>query len=245
LRYTRYDYRKKNKELFNLIVVLVGVLIVAFVLGSGIYSLFLKPINNLGENLNIKQTDNVKLDEVDGNSQISNTTNGSNTIKFVVIQSGFFKQKENAEALKRELNNYVNSFVIEDGEGIRIMSGIFSEEDSEKIIQVLNQNGLPNTKVIFNVNKGDLCDAEIAEIINGNIKILTKLMEKEVSAVQTDDYKNWITASIESVDVKSKNYSSFEEYKAYIAGLPKEFGKEKAEENYIYIYNLLKKISLK
>jgi hypothetical protein len=239
LRYTRYDYKKKNKELFNLVFVLVGVLVVAFVLGSGIYSIFLKPINNVGEVLNIKGAETIKVDESDKNSQVSNG------IKFVGIQSGFFKQKENADALKKDLSNCVNPFTIEDGEGIRIMAGIFNEEDSEKVIQVLNQNGLPNTKIIFSINKADLCDAEIAEIISGNIKILTKLMEKEVSAVQTDDYKNWIAGSIENVDAKSKNYSSFEEYKNYITGLPKEFGKEKVEENYLYIYNLLKKISMK
>lgn len=237
MKYTRYDYKKKNKDLLNLTIVLVSVLVIAFLLGTGIYSIFIKPVNDNKGTLIPKMTESTKSSEVENNTQ------EVNSIKFIAIQSGFFKSKENADVLKNSLKAQVIPFTITEGDSIRIIAGVFSEEDSERVIQNLNQNGIPNTKTIFDVNKNDLCNAEIAEIVSGNIKILTKLTEKDVSAVQTDDFKNWMTTSMQNVDAKSKNYSSLEEYKNYINGLPKELSKDKVEENYVFIYNLLKKIT--
>jgi hypothetical protein len=229
MRYTRYDYKKKNNDVLNLTIVLVSVLVIAFILGTGIYSMLPKPDSNSANALKAGETK-------------QNDPTATN-VKFVMIQSGFFKTKGSAEELKNNLKNQVNPFTIVEGDSIRVMAGIFNEDENDKVIQLLNQNGLPNMKTIFEINKSDFCDAEIAEMISGNLKILTKLMEKDVAGYSTDNFKNWMAASIKDVDKKSKNYNLFQEYKNYINGFPQDLGKDKVEENYTFIYNALKKLT--
>jgi hypothetical protein len=228
MRYTRYDYKKKNNDVLNLTIVLVSVLVIAFILGTGIYSILPKPDSSANDSkaAETKQTD----------PAITNA-------KFIIIQSGFFKDKNYAEELKNKLKSQVIPFTIVEGDSIRILAGIFNEDENDKVIQLLNQNGLPNTKTISEVNKSDFCDAEIAEMISGNLKILTTVIGKDVTGYSTDNFKNWMAASIKDVDKKSKNYNLFQEYKNYINGLPKELGKDKVEENYTFIYNALKKLT--
>jgi hypothetical protein len=216
----------------------MSILLIAFLLGSGLSRLFIKYPQN--DKSKIVQNNN----EIEKNTQSQTVVKtDKQTIKFVCIQIGVFDIKENAEIQKNKLKEICNPFSITEGNKTRIFSGIYNEEDAVKNIQLLNDKGFQNAKLVFEVSKAELCDAEIIEIINGNIKILNKLMEKDV-LIKTEDFKKW-TMSLQNGDSKNKNYTELDELKKYINTLPKDMSMNLAEDNYITLYNILKKITSK
>jgi hypothetical protein len=237
MKYTRYDFKKKKNDSLTLLILLISVLAAAFLLGTGISNMIMKQPNS-SEQVPVPKNTSSPGPGNGGAAVVENTTT-----KFIVIQSGFFKNKESAEELKNKLKEQVIPFTIVEGDSIRVMAGIFSEEDSAKIIQLLNEKQIPTYKTIFEINKNELCEAEIAEVIKGNVKILNKLMEKDVASYDMSDFKNWIASSLKAADSKSKNYNVLEELKNYVNSLPKEIGKDKVEENYVFLYNTLKKVT--
>lgn len=255
MKYTRYDYRKKKSDSFTLLIILVSVLVIAYLLGTGLSSMFIRRSNAPAEvseqKSSEKTTDvseeksNAKTDEkTEQEGQVKQPENQSQlggVIKFVCIQNGVFQKKENADELKSKLKEYTIPFIINDGDKNYVMSGILHEEESEKFISTLIENNIPNIKKVFEIDKSDACNAEIGEIISGYIKILNKLGEKDVTAVHTEDFKKWMN-SLQAVEEKSKNYNILEELKKYINGLPNELSKQKLEENYIKVYTILKKL---
>jgi hypothetical protein len=108
-------------------------------------------------------------------------------------------------------------------------------------MKLLTEKGIENSKMSFSIDSSDNCDDEIVEIINANIQILTKLSEQNVKSIQTDSLKSWC-ASLKAVDKGSRNIMILDDLKLYINSFPKELTKEKAVENYVYLYNTLKKM---
>jgi hypothetical protein len=235
MKYTRYDYKKKKNDSVTLLIVLVSVLVVAFLLGTGIMTLISQK-GTSGQNVSAPESAKTSPSNKEQASVVE-----SSSVRLVAIQTGVFKNKENAETLKNKLKEQVIPFTIVEGDNIKILGGIFSEEDGAKVQQALNEKQIQNAKIVFEINKGELCDAEIAEIAQGYIKILSKLKESNVTAVQTDDFKKWISTSLKPVEANSKNYAVLDELKKYIEALPQEIGKDKVEENYVFLYNTLKK----
>ncbi len=241
MKYTRYDLKKKNdNKTFIILVVLI--LVLAFLFGTIIFKIFtgnftsgkgLKSETTTGKNSTNEKTENSKAGK-----------SNNDIFKFIVIQGGIYQNKENAETEKNLLNSYGTPFVIIEDNKTRVLSGIYNEAEGEKNIKSLNDQKIDNSKMVFIVNKDDMCDAEIAEIINANIQILNKLSEKNVKGVQTADLKKWCK-SLENVKNQSKNITTLNELKNYVNKMPKEISKEKAAENYTYLYGILKKVASK
>jgi hypothetical protein len=258
MKYTRYDYRKKRNDSFTLIIVLISVLVIAYLLGTGLSSLFIRRSNaaaDVSEQKNPEKTTNVSQEKasektnekVDNKAkqegqanQLEKQSQVGGVIKFVCVQNGVFSKQKNADEFKNKLKEYTIPFIVNDGDKIYVMSTILHEEESEKFMNMLTESDIPNLKKVFEIDKSDVCNAEIAEIISGYIKILNKLGEKDVTAVHTEDFKKWMN-SLQAVEEKSKNYNILEELKKYINGLPNELSKQKLEENYVKVYTILKK----
>lgn len=241
MKYTRYDFRKKRTDMTPLVVMLISILLVAFALGTGLSKVILKGTSSSNFN---------KLPDKTATNNSGNKENQSNNgtvksenvnIKFIGVQCGVYEKKENADDEKNKLKAVVAPFSVEDGNRIRVMAGIFLEEEANSCIKLLNEKGFQTNKNIIEINKSDLCDAEIAEIISSNIQIINKLFQKDVSGYQTEKFKKWINSDLPAVDQKSKNFVVLEELKKYENSLPEQMNKDKIEENYIYIYNTLKK----
>jgi len=223
MRYTRYDLKNKNKKKHHYIsVVFVLMLVLAIILGT-IVSKF-----------TIKGAAPQKTE--------ANTNSSSKPIKFAAIQGGLYANIDNANKEKDVLASFGNPFMIKEGDRNRVFLGIYSEDSFDNIIKTLNEKGKSNSKMVFTLNKNNLCDAEIAEIISANIKILQKLTESDVRAVKTQDLKTWATA-LKKADDSSKNIKELNELKDYIGKLPTELTKDKAADNYVFLYNILKNIS--
>jgi hypothetical protein len=241
MKYTRYDLKKKkDNKTFILLIVLI--LVLAFLFGTIIFKIF---IGNYSNGKDLKSETSIKKNSANEKAGDSAAGKNNNDIfKFIVIQGGIYQNKENAETEKNLLNSYGTPFAVTEDNKTRILIGIYNEEEGEKNIKVLNDQKIDNSKMVFIVNKDDMCDAEIAEIVSANIQILNKLSEKNVKGVQTEDLKKWCI-SLKGVENQSKNIAVLNELKSYINKMPKEISKEKASENYIYLYGILKKIGSK
>ncbi|WP_333860052.1 SPOR domain-containing protein [Clostridium sp.] len=224
MRYTRYDLKKENGVKF-FIAVLLMIFFLAFVIGTFVFKVIVKNAASFSSN----------------NVKVSNPSN--KYIKFVAVQGGIYKDKNNADAQKNLLSSYGIPFSIVDSDKTRVCIGVYTDENAKQIMDSLRKNNVDNTKIVFNVYQNDLYNVELIEIINANLKILNKLSESDVKSIKTDELKKWC-ASLK--DVKGSNNDSkliLKEIKEYINKLPEEIEKKDGEQNYIYIFNILKKIS--
>lgn len=235
MRYTRYDLKKTNNKTFMLLILLI--LALAFFFGTIIFKLFIGECKN-----NFKSDTSYLQNNV--NSKDKNNESDSKVIKFIVIQGGIYKSKENAESEKSLLSSYGTPFSVEEDNKIRILLGIYTEDQGEKVIKSLNDQKVDNSKMIFEINKCDMCDLEISELINANIQILNKLSEQNVKAIQTSELKKWCL-SLKKLETGSKNIKILNELKSYVNKMPNEISKDKTDENYNYLYQILKKVGTK
>jgi len=240
VKYTRYDLKTKDdSKAFVFLVLLIFVL--AFVLGTAIF----KVIMQSSGTSNTGTTNSNSISEVKDSTKASNSTGNSEKItKFIAVQGGVYKNKDNVEDERNILNQYGTPFSIVENDKTRVFLGIYVEAQGEQIMKSLTEQKIDNSKMLFTINATDICDAEIAEIINANIQILNKLGEKNVKAVQTDELKKWCTA-LKKVNSDSKNIAVLNDIKDHVNKMPKEIVKDKAAENYEYIYGVLKKMNSK
>lgn len=219
------------------------ILILSFLIGSIFFKLFIKDSSMLKtEGKTIETKVNDKNININNKSEISNESKVNKTsFKYVVIQGGMFGNETGVEKTKSQLSSYGNPFVINDDKYKRVFLGIYTEEGSKAVINTLNNNKVSNSTMKFEIKVNNLCDMEISEILNGYIQILGKLSEKNVKAIQTEDFKNWCK-SLETVDEKSQNIKILNELKNKVAKLPNELSNDKAAENYTFIYSILQKM---
>ena len=227
MKYTRYNLKKKKKEGTTFTIVAFGALILSILMGVIIFKGVSNSDSTANKNLPIVKNNNKKA------------------IRYIAIQGGLYKEKENADEMEKKLSDYGKPFVItEEDKKMRVLLGIYSEEEAIKQIKILTDKGIVPSKMTFQIVQSDLCDAEIIEILNANLLIISTASREDVSSVPTDELKKWCLA-LKEVDKSSKNISTLKDLKNYVNNLPKEISKDKVSANYIYIYNSLKKFVVK
>jgi hypothetical protein len=238
MKYTRYDYKRKKEDKTMVIVMFVSIVLAAVLLGTALSSLFIKdtgtkaPVeNNIEETI----TDTIQQPNKEGNIL---------PVKFVIVQSGYYGVRENADKQKEKVKSVMNPFTIEEDGKFRVLAGIFNESEYEMVLKKMTDNGLDNAKITYEVNTEEESTYLITEIIKGHLKILTTLTESNVTAVKTGEFKTWLTP-LSAENEKDKTYTTLQEYKSFLNALPDEIVKEKVEENYTYIYEVIKKIGIK
>lgn len=239
MKYTRYDLKRDNGNKAFIAVIFL-ILVLAFLFGTVIFKLFIK--SPISSDIRIDSVSNRSNQKADTKSSVN--LNNSKITKFVAIQGGIYQSKENADAEKNLLAQYGTPFTVIEDNKTRVFLGIYTEEQAERIMKSLIEQKVDNSKMTFTLNNNDLCDAEIAEIINANIQILNKLAEKNVKSIQTEDLKKWCIA-LKKVDKDSKNILILKDVQDRISKMPKELTKENVTENYTYLYSILKKIGSK
>ncbi|EJO5346448.1 hypothetical protein NRP93_000495 [Clostridium botulinum] len=233
MRYTRYDIKKRNKCNFRFFLIIAVVLILAFILGTMIFKLVLPS--------NAKQGNGTKKNNI---NLIKGKDNENTYSNYVAIQRGMYAKKDNVSQILNSLKPYGNGFIIEDNGKSRVLLGIYEEEEGMKLMKKLTDNKIDNSKITFIINKKDLCDAEILEIISAYVKVINKLSEKDVKSVKTEEIKKWV-ASLDKVDKNSSNIKILNNLKENINKLPKDLTKNQASKSYIFIYNILKELNNK
>ncbi|WP_129033543.1 hypothetical protein [Clostridium tetani] len=232
IKYTRYDLEKKRKSNFLFVAIIIGILLLAFIVGSAFFNIFIKKSsedkvqNNVNKANEVKKEASIKLREQ----------------KFVVIQGGLFKNKEYLESNKNKLRAFGEPFCIEEDRGTRVFVGIYEEKEGELMMTKLKEKNIDNSKMTFSIKIENQCDAELSEIIKTYIKVLSKLNEKDIKSIKIKEFKNWCK-SLESSNKKYKNSNIKDELKDHINKLPDELHKQNVTKEYIFIYNILNRIS--
>ncbi|KHO37921.1 hypothetical protein OR62_10825 [Clostridium tetani] len=235
MKYTRYDLEKKRKSNFLFVAIIIGILLLAFIVGSVFFNIFIKKpsedkvqnsVNKANEVNEVKKEASIKLREQ----------------KFVAIQGGLFKNKEYLESNKNKLRAFGEPFCVEEDRGTRVFVGIYEEKEGELMMAKLKEKNIDNSKMTFSIKIENQCDAELSEIIKTYIKILSKLNEKDIKSIKVKEFKNWCK-SLESSNKKYKNSNIKDELKDHINKLSDELHKQNVIKEYIFIFNILNKIS--
>ncbi|MCY6485069.1 SPOR domain-containing protein [Clostridium aestuarii] len=243
MKYTRYNLKKKKSNGIFFIIIICGILVLALILGTIISNFIIKDINesksnkNPVENIEMNPGDIKNSKEKKSGEKIYKNTGGS----FIAIQCGVFGSKENADILKVELSDLGNPFIIEEEGKNRVILGIYTEKEAEEQIKILKDNGKDYTRIKFVFDTNNLCDAQIYEIINGNLQIINKFSDKKVKAVETKQLKEWIS-KMKKIDKTSENYNKLQNVKDNSNKLPEKISKEQLSKQNIYIYNILKEM---
>lgn len=225
MRYTRYNYKAPKKS-NKFIIVIILTLIVAIALGT-IFSNLLPRSSNATKGSDAKTT----------NAVVSQ----SNIKDYVALQCGAFSKMEKALALKNSLMAIGTPFIIEEDNLIRVFFGIYPKEDIDTVTKQLTTSKIVYTKINYQLIGKNLTSAQTNEMISADIKILNTLSEKNTKTYETVKLKEWLV-SLKGSDAKSVSYSKMTEIKKYLTAMPAVLKKEKAEEEYIYIYKFIKNL---
>ncbi|KYH34474.1 cell division protein FtsN [Clostridium tepidiprofundi DSM 19306] len=244
MRYSKYDIRKSKNS--SVVLIFMLILILAIIIGSLIFKVVFKgasmdsklPKFNINRS---KDNGNNRSAVVNGNDVKDNTSN--NISNFYAIQCGAFKSKENADNYRKSLADYGNPFIISNGGYYKVLLGIYKENNISEITSKLTEDGIEWTKIIFSFNKDSLCNSEIMEIINANLKVVNKLSEDNVKAIETADFKKW-SESLKQVNKKDKNYNRLMKLKDFISELPSKLTKDKIVDVYKVLYNVLNEMNI-
>ena len=227
MKYTRYNLKKKNGKGIKFTLVVFSILLLSILIGA----MMLK--GNKGTT------------KVDSKDLLPIVNKNKTPIRYIAIQGGLYKTKEYADETKKLLEGYGNPFIIiEADKKMRVLLGIYSEEEAAKQIKILTDKSIVPSKMTFEIPQLNLCDAEIMEIINGYFQIISNASDAKVSSVFTADFKKWCL-ELKDVDSSSKNIATLKDLKNNVNNLPKEISKDKLSDSYIYIYNTLSKFTVK
>ncbi|MPQ42500.1 SPOR domain-containing protein [Clostridium tarantellae] len=256
MKYTRYDLNNKKRKnerkkmIFSIIGVFVLAIVIATVAAKPLFENSQNKDNNISADSMKKEesTGNANKSESNGEQGESKPTAGNDNSDtkvipkgegetFVMVQCGYYAKKENADSIKSKLNDKVIAVNVPEGDKFRVIAYIGSEENSNKLAEELTAAQISNTKSRFFIPKTDTCNAEIIEIINGYLKILDKLKEKDVKGVKTQEFKDWVNKLEEKKD--EKNFNIFKELKDGINALPEEINKQNIEEGYQVVFKVI------
>ncbi|WP_300348654.1 SPOR domain-containing protein [Clostridium sp.] len=266
MKYTRIDVKNKkrsggnnnNNDGKNFIFLFVGVVVIALLI-STIMSKFIWPEGKLtgekeaiskdvsnGDNKDKeskkseaeKPKEEEKSTELEKKKPIAPTSNKEGQ-EYVMVQCGFYSNKDNANKIKSELEKDHIAVSLSEGENYRVIVHIGNEEEAKKLVGDLEAKGVSSTKGRFVIPRTDLCSNQIIEMVNGYVNIIDKLKEDSVKGVKTSEFKAWVNKLEDDKD--SKNYEVFKELKEGINNIPEEITKENIEESYQIVFNTLNK----
>lgn len=238
MRYTRYDLKKRKNNNVFFIILVIGILALAFISGSIISNLFIKDIDYKAENTT-PSTESTE-EEVKENKE---TTKESLKLDhtFVAIQCGVFSNKDNAESVKEKVSSIGTTFILEEDNKNRVIMGIYTEENSELILKKLTDNKIDFSKINLKIDNKDACDTQITEILDAYLQINNKFLDNKVKSVQTKQLKEWVS-SLKDVDKASINYIVLKDIKEKTNGLPDQITKVDLEGINLQLFNTIKEL---
>ncbi|MDO4535787.1 MAG: hypothetical protein Q4B63_08275 [Clostridium perfringens] len=264
MKYTRYDLniKKRKNERKKMLVSILSVIVIALVVGVGLYKFIILPtmgdgsinklLSNEGKGTGTNGGDNLGGGNQDGASATAPLENDSNkeaqqtntTVTqsggkedYIMIQCGVYSKEDGAKTVLSELQKVALGTIIEEDGKYRVVSYIGSESEGDSIVTTLESNNITTSKAKFSIVKSDNCNNKIAEMLNGYIQILNKLDDEGVSGVKTAEFKEWTNALEE--DTNDTNVSVFKELKENINALGEEITKNDLESAYNAIYKVL------
>lgn len=220
MRYTRYDYKKKNN--FSFIVPILVVIALGCFIGIILFKVAFKNVNGVINNTN-------------GSTVTANTYEDKKNYKFIVIQCGVFQNMDNAKQALSTIPSGFNSFVVQENGVYKVMAGIYAKGEESSKIDELNRASVINYSIKCDVSDGKDSRLE-SEIIKGYIKIITKLSDNQVKSINTGEFKKWIN--------QVSNGSNNQNVKNLVEkanALPEQCSIDNVNDLMIFVYNILVK----
>lgn len=238
MRYTRYDLKRRKKSNVFFMILVIGILALAFISGSIISNLFIKDIEYKVENVTPSETNNEK--EAKENENI---TKESLKLEhtFVAIQCGVFANKDNAKSVKEKVSSIGTTFIVEEENKNRVIMGIYTEENTELILKKLSENKIDFSKISIKIDSKDSCDTQITEVLDAYLQINNKFLDNKVKSIQTKQLKEWIS-TLKDVNKDSKNYIVLENLKKETKQLPEQITKSDLEEINLRLFSKIKEL---
>lgn len=243
MRYTRYNYKKKgNNGLLKFLVSFILTIAAAGVIGLGLAKVIVEVMDLNKTNPNksyIQQEEGNEQGTSDsGQSEEGQTVSQNNiTTSFVLIQCGFFSNKDNATQTLNKISSDKSSFIVEENSKYRVAAGIYTAENAKTIMDELTKSGIESAKISFALSNSDEVQNQIAGICDGYLKILNTTFNEEVKSVNTADFKTWVS-KLDSVE-DGNNKDLLKTFKEHINSLPEEINKEGVAEEMKYLYTIL------
>ena len=176
MKYTRIDVKNKkrsnghnnnnNNDGKSFILLFIGVIVVALVISTAM-SKFIWPEGKKtaekerieatsGENKETSEKDKennkaAKEDEKPKDNKVMAESVGGQ--EYVMIQCGFYSNKENANNVKAQLEDDYIAVSLSEAENYRVIVHIGNEEEATKLSNELNEKGVSNTKGRFMIPK--------------------------------------------------------------------------------------------
>ena len=221
MRYTRYDYRKKNGGGFFLWLILV--IILALAIGMVFFKFFFngKSIKNpldLGNN----PKEEMPI-EAEGNT-------------FKIIQCGLFSKEENAKATLTTLPGGLSGFVVEDEGKFKVMVGIYTDDNGSKKAEELTKASINNFAIKCVIPCKTTEEKVQAKVVEGYLQIINKIEENDVKSIKTSEFKKWTEETINKIENPSEELQALVKN---IRELPEEYKRENVESSNEVLYNFI------
>ena len=221
MRYTRYDYKRKKKS--NFLGWLCLVILLSILIGVSVFKIFFGG----GES----------TPEVPGKLSNEKVVNNTQEVKsYGIVQGGLYSSKDGAESLLTTLPSNYLGFVVEEDGKFKAMAGIFFEENLEVIMKELTDLSINNFRIKCDIKQDSKNNKLKGEIIDGYLKIINKLYEKDVKSYNTSEFKGWVNELIKNLEV---NDDEMKEIVENINLLPDEYKKENGKESLLFLYKIL------
>ena len=217
MRYTRYDYKKKKGD--NFLFWLIFIIALSIVIGIGGYNIILN--GNLFYNS--------KEDKAQG--QVTEDYKG-----FVLLQCGVYNNKDNANTLIKSIPSNYLAYLVEDGGNYKIMIGPYLEEEGQTKSTELQGAGINNFRVKCKIPITDSNTKAEAEIIQGYIKVINKLLEKDVKSINTIEFKEWVSNRVKDINNKDQELQKIIDN---VNKMPEEYKKENINDSLSLLYGVL------
>lgn len=223
MRYTRYDFKKKNNDHVFFICVII-IFLLSFFIGTGVFKLI------FGGNGLKEKSSSTQMKAGDKAASQSH-------FKYFVVQCGVLEKEENAQAILSKISSIGNPFIVKDGKYYKVIYGIVSEKDYAGSEKLLKSNNIDMSRKDISLGDNE-CDTEIRKIIDAYLEIVSKLQSNEI---QTKKLKEWCQ-KLDKVDKSYNNYAVLNEFKNYTNKVPDKIDKNYIKNLNLFLYDELKKI---
>ena len=242
MKYTKYNYkRRKNNAVFKFLASLLVGIVAAGMIGLGVGLLIWKvlPLNDPAQ-VGTEITDGTQgVAEENGQDQQGEApvSEGEQTSEYYFLQCGYFSKKDNAEQTYAKISSNGRTFIAEEADKFRVLTGIYTSENVDSVMQDLGTKGVESVKITFTLNENDPVEAQVSAICDGYLKILTTTFDDGVDHVNTSEFKEWMN-TLDDIS-SGENIEVLQNFKTYIKELPEELTKEKVPSEMDYLYDIL------
>lgn len=225
MRYTRYEYKKSGKLKFiTSVAVIAGISITVGLYGSKLI------FNGIGNTEN--NTPNYSKQQV--------VQSGGK--KVIAIQCGYYANESNAQSALSLIPSDYTSFIVKEEDKYRLIAGIYDYDEGKSKLDDLTNKGVANTKIEFEIPEDTNENKSILEVIDGFLKITSKLNDNTIKSIKTSDYKVWAKNIVS--ENKIENNDVLAEINNYIDSIPEEIDKQNCKDSIIATYELIKKYKI-